>query len=180
MSKLKLEFKPAWSRVSINSKTGAVILQEEKEALLYKFSQHQDGSFSKEWRRQCPENKCWKRSYLTDAGDIILQDSNYHTFLFDQDMQLIDSWQYRGDLIACLPGPRAVYAVKKGEGYVVDIRDQYGEVLQLKPDESTWKSNLSIYDDVARGKPVVLDCGSNTLDIFSEDGKYLIFVCKCM
>ena len=168
MSEFKLEFDAARWSVNINSSTGTVILQKKDEPLLYQFTVHEDGSYSNEWIRQCPENKHWDRSYLTDAGDIILQDSNGHTYLYDHDMQLIDSWQYRGHLITCLPGPRTVYFVEKGEReYVIDIRRRDGEVLQLEPVASTWvDEHMSVCEDETTGKLVVADYMSNAIDIF--------------
>ena len=173
--------------VSINRSTGAVILLaiENNEDLLYKFS-FQDGSYNNEWRRQCPENKQWMYSYLTDTGDVIMQDQTRHTYLFDQDMQPIDSWQYNGDLIACLPGPRTVYKVKKGGHFVIDIRSQDGDILPLKSEGRTGEyanPNLTVCDDVTTGRLVVLRDTTKhepvtfifqrttAIDIFSQDGK---------
>ena len=170
MSEFKVEFRAAHNGVGINSSTGSVILQSRCDPLLHKFLLHQDGSYSNEWRRHSPENKLWERSFLTDAGDVILQDQDDRTCLFGQDMQLIDSWQYMGYLIAYLPGPRTVYMVRKGEHYVVDIRSQDGETLRLKSQKSE-HDHLSVCKDVITGKIVALDNLTSSIDIFSQDGK---------
>ena len=141
--------------------------------LLYKYSLLQDGSYSNEWKHQCPENKEWDKCYLTDAGDVILHDNdNHRTCLFDEDMQLMESWQYQGYLCACLPGPRTVYAVKKEKEYVIDIRNQDGEILQPKPEGSTWRdSPNSVCEDERTKKLVVVEGLSWIMDIFLQGGK---------
>ena len=163
--------------VSINRSTGAVILlaRENNEDLLYKFS-FQDGSYNNEWRRQCLENKLWIYSYLTDTGDVIMQDLNDDTYLFDQDMQLIDSWHHKGDFITCLPGARTVYKVEKSGYFVIDIRSQDGEILRLNSEGWTKDyaySNLNVCEDVTTGRLAVLnhDTKISAIDIFSQDGK---------
>ena len=140
--------------------------------MLYKYSLHQDESYRNEWKRQCPENKEWDKYYLTDAGDVILDDrSNHRACLFDQDMQLMDSWQYQGTLVACLPGPRTVY-VNKGKEYVIDIRSQDGEILQLKPEGSTWRDYpVSVCEDERTKKLVVLERYAQIMDIVLQGGK---------
>ena len=162
-------------------------------------SLHEDGSSSYKWRGQTLENI---RGYLTDTGGVMLQDPNYRTSMFDKDMQLIDSWEYKGTLITCLPGPRAVYAVMKERGgYVIDIRSQDGEVLglQLDPDVRwskslpSWNSfgdilgdKLSVCEYAATGKLVVVDALQSQMNIFSHDGKpqliylYLSVMYLCM
>ena len=168
--------------LNINSSTGDVILiaKGNNEILLCKFSLHQDGPYSNEWRRQCPMNKQWIYVCLTDTGDVMMQDQNYHTYLFDQDMQLIDSWQHTGDLIACLPGPRTVYEVEKEQHFFIDIRNQDGEILRLKSEGRTKEypyPRLSVCEDVTTGRLVVLYTtkqgvlGDRFIDIFSQYGK---------
>ena len=134
--------------VGICSTTGAIISghRNYSGSLLHKFSLQEDGSFCEDWKHPLPENiehQC--RKYLTDTGGIMLQNNEEgsSTFLFDQNMQLISSWESLGQLIACLPGPRSVYAVKdrteeKKYLYGLDIKNQAGEVLQLKPEGHTW------------------------------------------
>ena len=177
----------------INKSTGAVIVEEWRENLLLKFHLQQNGSYKEEWRRQHPKNvkrDCPK--YLTDTGYVILQNvEKGTTFVFDQEMKVIDSWQHQGRLIATLPGTRTVYAVREGEKWHVEIRIKGGEVLQLKPDESTWEcSNLNVCECARTGKLAVMYTGPRTyqnrrvtyfgitdtgstssLDIFSRDGK---------
>ena len=172
----KLGFRASDQNASINSRTGDVVIQHNSEPWLHKFALCQDGSYSQEGRRECPEKKMWTHIFLTNAGDVVVQDdTDLPTRLFDQDMQLIGSWQCRGDLIACLPtaGPQTVYVVEKEQGYLIDIRSQDGEVLQLKPEGNTWESNsLCVCQDASTGKLAVLDADdlSNTMDIFSKDG----------
>ena len=166
--------------LSINSSTGAIILRTKKkdELLLYKFS-HQDGSYSQDWIRRCSGTD-WMNNYLTDTGDIILQDHHFHTCLFDQYMQLIDCWQCNGHLIACLAGPRTAYKVRRGWGsFAIDIRSQDGEILQLRK----LYSKPSVCEDATTGRLVVLDNATKeiedsypdtcniSIDIFSQDGK---------
>ena len=116
-----------------------------------------------------------------------MQDQTRHTYLFDQDMQPIDSWQYNGDLIACLPGPRTVYKVEKGGHFVIDIRSQDGDILPLKSEGRTREyvyPNLKVCDNVTTGRLVVLHKTTKpettghiipritaAIDIFSQDGK---------
>ena len=171
------------------STTGDYII-EDGTGTLCKFSLQQDGSYSEQWRRQLPANissagrGCHK--YLTETGDIILQDreensptflidqENSTTFLFDQDMKLKDSWQHQGWLIGCLPGPRAVYAVGEAWEYLVEIRSQNGEVMQLKPERKSWNSHLiSVCEDGRTGKLVVVkyEFEDRSMDIFSGVGK---------
>ena len=187
MPEFKLKFK-AGDDLSINSSTGAVILQEKNEPLLYTYWLQQDGSYSNEWRRQCPENKHWGSCFLTDAGDIILHDNNGLTYLFDQDMKLMDSWQHQGSLVACLSGLRTVYSANKGMGYVIDIRSLDGEILQLNPEGSTYGKHFSgrmCEDERTKKKVVVNRYHRATMDIFLQDGKsqhilYLLFMHLCM
>ena len=170
--------------VSIST-TGDVITRDGTAALC-KFSLLQDGSYSEQWRRQLPENICSKSAeynkYLTDTGDVILQnqEENSTTFLFDQDMNLKDSWQHQGQLIGCLPGPRTVYAVKEAMGILVEIRSQNGESMQLKPERNAWGSfYLSVCGDGRTGKLVVVHYSygityrrtDDFMDIFSGVGK---------
>ena len=173
--------------ISFNSSTRAVILQSHRKPLLCKLSLHQDGSYSTEWTHRFPENKQWKQSFLTDTGDVILQDKNRRTCLFDQDMQLIDSWQYKGKLIACLPGPRTVYDIGRHIGHhVIGIRSQDGQILELKLEHSVrcYTYSRSVCEDVTTGKLVILvgeyddddtddDEVYPTVDIYilSQDGK---------
>ena len=177
MPGLELGFR-ACLGVAINKSTGDVIVDEEDEPLLHKFHLQQNGSYREEWRRQHPENvRRYARKYLTDTGCVILQnEEDAPTFVFDQEMKLIDSWQHQGDqLIATLPGTRAVYAVKEGRKWWIKIRIKDGEVLQLKPDGSTWEYNrLSVCEDARTGKlAVIFDplFSNSSLDIFSQDGK---------
>ena len=174
--------------VSIST-TGDVITTDARTGTLCKISLQQDGSYSEQWRHQLPENISSKSAeyniYLTDTGDVILQNrkENSTTFLFDQDMNLKDSWQHHGQLIGCLPGPRTVYTVK--EGILVEIRSQNGESMQLKPERNAWGSMyLSVCEDGRTGKLVVVQCSywityrrtnelmdTNVMDIFSGVGK---------
>ena len=186
MAEYTLESDIGWlGMLSINSSTGDVIALEKQQGkdvyLLYKYSL-QDGSYSNEWTRQSPENKEWSSCYLTDAGDVILQDrSNHRTCLFDQDMQLMDSWQYQGHLRACLPGPRTVYAVTKEEEWVIDIRSRDGEILELKPEGNTWSYYPdSVCEDERTKRLVVVEEHNKQMDIFAQGGKqqhilYLLF-----
>ena len=176
--------------VSIST-TGDVITAGASTDTLCKFSLQQDGSYSTQWRRQLPK---YIRSmsteyniYLTDTGDVILQtqEENSKTFLFDQDMNLKDSWQHHGQLIGCLPGPRTVYAVREAKGILVEIRSQNGESMQLKPERNAWDSiRLSVCEDGRTGKLVVVQWSyvityrrtnaskrTNVMDIFSGVGK---------
>ena len=161
------------------STTGDVIIVDWKVTLC-KLSLQQDGLYREQRRRQLPENLssvvtgCPK--YLTETGDIILQNrqENSTTFLFDQDMKLKDSWQHKGYLIGCLPGPRTVYAVREATGYLVEIRSQNGEVMQLKPERKSWNSHLmSVCEDGRTGKLVVVKYKWEdiSMDIFSRVGK---------
>ena len=179
MSEFKLELKPELQAshhdVSINSSTGAVLFQSSGEPVLHKFSLRQDGLYINEWRRQCPENKRWMRSYLTDTGDVILQDQNDRTCLFNQDMQLINSWHQKGYLIGCLPGPRTVYMVANIKHYGIDIRSQDGEILHLKPQKiELWcceqPDGVSVCEDVTTGILVVTNRNGN-MAVFSRGGK---------
>ena len=162
------------------STTGEVIAEEYSK--LCKFSLQQDGSYSETWRHLCPGNiGRVHRKYLTDSGDVILQNTlpleNPTTFVFDQDMKVKDSWQYQGDLIACLPGPRTVYAVRDLKGmhsHHVEINKQNGEVLQLIPERKAWNSKgLCVCEDWRTGKLAVVECPSSnsSVDIFSRVGK---------
>ena len=170
----KLEFDgDRWS-VNINSTTGAVILQKKNEPLLYKFSLNQDGSYKNEWRRQIPENKHWKSCCLTDAADIVLQDSNNRTCLFDKDLKMIDTWEYSGDLIACLRGLRTAYCVNSNSNkdfqlYDIAIRRVDGKVIQLQ-EGSNSRSKKSLCENATTEKLVVIDT-IDRLRIFSQDGK---------
>ena len=161
------------------STTGDVITDDGTGSFC-KFSLQQDGLYSKQWRGQLPENissaprNCTK--YLTETGDIILQNcqGNNATFLFDQDLKLKDQWQHKGNLIGCLPGPRTVYAVREPKGYLVEIRSQNGELIQLKPDRNAWNNfNISVCEDGRTGKLVVVqrDWHDSSIDIFSAVGK---------
>ena len=179
MPGLKLGFS-VWLDISavdmgINKSTGDIIVEDEHEHLLYKFHLQQNGSYKEEWRHVCPENiKRHCRIYLTDTGNIIVQnkEEDSTTFLFDQDMKLIDSWQHQGHLIAILSGTRAAYAVREGQEWHVEITIQDGDVLQLKPDGSTWESKyLNVCDDARTEKLVVIHRISGALHIFSRDGK---------
>ena len=159
------------------STTGDVIIREARIGTLCKFSLQQDGSYSEQWRRQLPENissvSALCRKYLTDTGDLILQDyqPNSTTFLFDQDMKLKDSWQHQGDLIGCLPGPRTVYAVREAKLDLVEIRSLNGELIKLKYERNPWnKILMSVCEDGTTGKLVVVTYDSR-MDIFSGVGK---------
>ena len=171
--------------VAICSRTGAIISgsQSYSGSLLHKFSLQEDGSFCEDWKHPLPENiehQC--RKYLTDTGDIMLQNNEEGstTFLFDQNMQLISSWESLGQLIAGLPGPRSVYVVKdrreeKEYLYRLDIKNQAGEILQLKPEGHTWThSDLSVCEDTRTGKLMVVQSSTfhNSLDVFLQDGKF--------
>ena len=173
-SEFKLELKPesqaSHHDVSINSNTGAVLFQSRGEPMLQKLSLHQDGSYIKEWRRQCPENKRWMRSFLTDTGDVILQDQNDRTCLFNQDMQLINSWHHKGNLIGCLPGPRTVYLEANGEYYCVDIRSQDGETLQLNHKYHKQPDGMCVWEDVTTGNLLVTN-RTGEMAVYSQDGK---------
>ena len=173
-------------RLSINSSTGDVIAlgkQKGKDVYLLNKYSLQDGSYSNEWTRQSPENKAWDSCYLTDAGDVILHGcyNNHRTCLFDQDMQQMDSWQYQGELCACLPGPRTVYVVRKGEEWVIDIRSRDGEILQVKPEGSTWRNwQYSVCEDERTKRLVVVEQYCTQMNIFAQGGKqqrilYLLF-----
>ena len=84
----------------------------------------------------------------------------------------MDSWQYQGYLRACLPGPRTVYAVKKEKEYVIDIRNQDGEILQLKPEGSAWRyCQGSVCEDERTKKIVVVERLEWIMDIFLQGGK---------
>ena len=172
MPELKLGF-GACRFVGINSSTGDVIVEEEDEPLLHKFHLQQNGSYREEWRRHHPENvKRYCRKHLTDTGDVILQNDKEDgtTFVIDQEMKLIDSWQHQGYLIDTLPGTRTVYAVREGWDWHVEIRIKGGEVLQLKPDGSTLiHSSRSVCEEATTGKLGVRN--DPYLDIFSRDGK---------
>ena len=187
MAECTLESDAQYARFpNINSITGDVLLQAEQkkknERLLYKYSLHQDGSYRNEWKRQCPENKDLDKYYLTDAGDVILKYyDNDHTYLFDQDMQLMDSWQCQGNLVTCLPGPRTVYSVKKGEEHVIDIRNQDGEILQLKPEGNTWNYDPdSVCEDQRTRKIVAVE--GRSVNFFSRDGKpqHILYYYLCV
>ena len=188
MAECKLESEAQYRGTPwINSSTGDVLVQTKQKKtdgpLLYKYSLHQDGSYSNEWKHQCPENKDWDRYYLTDNGDVILQAShNNSTCLFNQDMQLMDSWQYQGELIACLPGPRTVYSVWKEVEYVIDIRNQDGEILQLKPEGNTWNCYPHSVCEDERTKTLVVVVEGYTMNIFSKDGKpqHILYYCACV
>ena len=145
-------------RVKCISVTGDCITMP-KDGVLCKFSLQQDGSYSEQWRRQLSEHSPVSRICLTDTGDIIMADrwsENSTVFWFDQDMKRIDSWQQDGELIACLPGPRTVYFVMEGVECYVEIRNQKGEVLQLKPKEVTWRDCPSVCEDGRTGKLAVV------------------------
>ena len=180
MSELKLDFKAG--RFSINRSTGDVILLHEDDRLLHKYTLRQDGSYINQWKRQVPANedncKYLAAVYLTDAGDVMLQNRGPYlelsslTHHFDQDMKLLDSLEYDGELVGCLSGPRAVYVVKKGERHVV-IRGLNGEVLQLEPPEGTkWAYSTNVCEDVKTGKLMVCSDSiqSRTIDVFSHEG----------
>ena len=192
MPGLKLGVGLSWS-VDINKSTGDIIVEERHKPLLYKFHLQQNGSYKEEWRHALPKNierHC--RKYLTNAGNVILSNEEDNTtFLFDQDMKLIDSWQHQGYLIAILSGTRAAYAVGEGEDWYVEIRIQDGDVMQLKPDRSTWEDqDLSVCNDARTGKVVVMHTSGNdpdTLHIFSRDGNTMQslhtdteYQCLCM
>ena len=176
MPGLKLGFRAEWD-VGINKNTGAVIVEEWDKPLLHKFHLQQNGTYREEWRRQWLEDvKDHSHKYLMDSGSFILQNKDGTTFVFDQEMKLIDSWQHQGYLIATLPGTRTVYAVREGEECHVEIRIKEGEVLQLKPEGSPWQnSDLSVCEDATIGKLVVAYASdqlqNGNLDIFSRDGK---------
>ena len=181
--------------VGINRSTGVFVAEDEREhswfeysyynalnlkpeRLLHKFHLQQNLSYIEEWTRQVPEKFTRSsRKYFTDAGEVLLQ--NYRedstTFVFDKGMKLIDSWQHQGYLIATLSGRRAAYAVGEGGEWHVEIRTQDGEVLQLRPDGSTWRDQwLSVCEDANSGKLVVTYTPyqeNGSLDIFSRDGK---------
>ena len=188
MSELKLDFVVGW--LSINSSTGDVILSYKNNRLLHKYTLRQDGSYINQWKRRVPANEevCngLGSVYLTDAGDVILQnmlpDPTYPprpicsslTHHLDQDMKLMNSWEYDGKLIGCLSGPRAVYEIKKGEGRVAVIRSLDGEVLQLEPPEgTTWSELHDVCEDVKTGKLVVFPgfIKAGTIYVFSQEGK---------
>ena len=190
-----------WDNVDISKNTGDFIVEAWYERLLYKFHLQQNGSYREEWRCQLPENiKRHCRKFLTDTGNVIMHnEEDSKTFLFDEDMKLIDSWQHQGYLIATLSGERAAYAVGEGEEWHVEIRIQDGDVLQLKPDRNTWESeSLSVCDDARTEKLVVmhtqeLSCRPildilytlGVLDIFSRDGKTMQSLrtgteCQCL
>ena len=161
------------------STTGDVIIGDGN-VTLRKLSLQQDGLYREQWRRRFPENISGApgaySKYLTETGDIILQNwwENSMTFLFDQDMKLKDSWQHKGNLIGCLPGLQTVYAVREPKGYLVEIRSQNGELIQLKPERKTWSSTyMSVCEDGRTGKLVVVhyDGRDSSIDIFSTVGK---------
>ena len=117
--------------------------------------------------------KC--RKYLTDTGDVILQNlkEGSQTFLFDQDMNLKDLWRHRGRLIGCLPGPRTVYAVREAEGFLAEIRSQNGKSMQLNLERNE-RPMVSVCEDGRTGKLVVVQRGwkdTSFMDIFSGVGK---------
>ena len=199
MPGLKLEFdasnclKAARAVVGINKSTGAVVVEDLHEPLLHKFHLQQNGTYKEEQRHLLPENinrDCPK--YLTDAGNVMLHNhDDSTTFLFDQDMKLLDSWQHQGYLIATLSGTRAAYAVEEGKEWYVEIRIQNEDVFQLKPDRSTWEDEyLSMCDDVRTEKLAVTYASiASFLDIFSRDGKtkqsfhtdsFYEYQCLCM
>ena len=174
----KLDYDPL---VSIST-TGDVIIGEDVTRTLWKFSLQQDGSYSEQWRRQLPKNiNCVSseyRQYLTDTGDVILENfgEKSTTLLFDQDMKLKDSWQHKGEIIGCLPGPRAVYAVREAEGILVEIKSQNGESMQLKHERNALYM-MGVCEDGRTGKVVVVQIGwedayfMSSMDIFSGVGK---------
>ena len=163
------------TRVGIST-TGDVITGFGRN--LSKFSLQQDGSYSKQWECQLPkylssvsENY---RKYLTETGDVILQYSmlSSTTFLLNQDMKLKDSWQQKGRLIGCLPGPRTVYAVKESNRNHIELRRQNGELIQLNSEINPWNSlRMSVCEDGRTGKLVVVSHDRQYMDIFSGDGK---------
>ena len=161
------------------STTGDVIVLDENFTLC-KFNLQQDGLYREQWRRRFPEgiSSSVRRipKYLTETGDVILQNTqeNSTTFLFDQDMKLKDSWQHQGYLIGWLPGPRTVYVVRKPKGYLVEIKSQNGELMQLKPERNPWSSTyMSVCENGRAGKLVVVhyDGGDSSIHIFSAVGK---------
>ena len=149
------------------SVTGDVITTT-KDGNLCKFSLQQDGSFSEQWRRQLPKNNLGSDIYLTDTGDIIIAHHRLEKrtiFWFDQDMKLIDLWQHEGYLIACLPGPRTVYRVRKEGDYYVEIRNQKGEVIQLNLIKCTLNDHpLSVCEDGKTGKLAVISSSLGLMD----------------
>ena len=172
------EFKPGLriGCVDINKSTGDIIVETLHEPLLYKFHLQQNGSYRQECRCQLPENvKRHCSKYLMDTGNVILHNQeDSTTFMFDQDMKLVDSWQHQGRLIATLSGTRAVYTVGKGLEWHVEIRIQDGDILQLKPDGSTWEDKyLRVCGNARTEKLVVMHTSPflsspHILDIFHE------------
>ena len=164
--------------VGFSGRTGSVIVGEHEGPELYKFSfQQENGSYKEEWKRQRPQDVHYLcKKYLTDTEDVMVRDDGERatTFLFsNDDMKLISKWQHRGyALLACLPGPRAVYAVTEGGKDYIEIRDHGKEVRQqlLKVDEDSWK-RFSVCENDERLAVTDGRLHSSSLDIFSKDGK---------
>ena len=162
----------------VNIKPPGAIIIRGKGSFLSKICLQRDGSYRTQWQDYPPsiEHDRRTRNYLTDTGNIILQEvGSTTTLLFDQSMRVIDSWQYQGKLIACVSGSRAVYLVQEKEMiYRVDIRSLNGEVSQLKSKGGTWVTSGShVYacEHARTGKLVVINDFGKSLDIFSRGGK---------
>ena len=69
-----------------------------------------------------------------------------------------------------------MYAVKDQEIFLLEIKSQNGELIQLKPERSPWNSLLmSVCEDGRTGKQVVVQSDTrrrdSRMDIFSGAGK---------
>ena len=182
--------------VGFNSRTGSVILGEVEEPVLCKFSFTQEsGSYRKVWKRKRPvisdiiamNSKTRCRKYLSVMDDLILQPLAFWggTCMFHHDnMKQIGKWQdasnFADSLVTCLPGPRAVFAIRDQDqiGWHIEIKDQTNTLMSLRPSGHQWQNcicSLSACEDTISGTIAVTEVtfdNSSSLDIFSCDGMY--------
>ena len=180
LQKKELEFQgDKFVGLNTSCRIGSVLVGDHSGHLLYRFTLHIKTGFYSEMSKPLPVNvTSFCSKYLTDTNDIMLRDwdENSTTSLFSHDkMKMKARWEHNGDhLIACLPGPRAVYVVKDGEQHCIEIRSQTGEVKKLKLDTLSWGKMLSLCENTESKRIAVLDSSNDftgSLDIFSEDGK---------
>ena len=174
-------------------RTGSVILEDVNEPVLYKFSfTQEDGYYRKVWRRERPSisnivgiRETRGRKYLSVMDDVILQPvrSDIIGMFHHDDMKLIDKWQLTDvsdQIITCLPGPRAVFAIHNddSESWHIEIKEQTCTLMSLRPSGHQWQnllhSGLSACEYPNTGIIAVIEASlindSGSLDMFSCDG----------
>ena len=183
--------------VGINVRTGSVILGDVKEPVLYKFIVSQeDGYYRKAWKCECPVisdkavgSKIRCRRYLSVLDDVILQPCiSEITGMFHHDsMKLIHKWQLTGifdEIITCLPGPRAVFAIRDQDAlrWHIEIKYQTCTLTSLRPSGHQWQnpvlSYLSACEDTNNGTIAVT--GARFTEVRGSRGSLDIFTCDGM